>query len=222
MGLLTALALAGLVLLVRRTRTLRQALIGCALLGAGLAVTLSQARLHEYTSFNKHLVFTALFLAPLAAQAAALPRVRLLRPALISLSVYLLAVGAMYRADFMFQEWPDSSPVIERIQALNQPGVYIGVGADSMEYYSKDFPDLEWTEPYTLYGAGPDAMRAEVGRSRYAGIVLMSGETGSDELDRNTALMMRLVRDNPDYELAGVWPKHEYDTNMFYLFLRKP
>lgn len=221
MGLLTALAVVGIVLLVRRTRTVRSALIGCALLGAGLAVSVSQGRLHEYTSFNKHLVFTALFLAPLAAQVGALPRVRLVRPAVIVLSLYLLTVGALYRSDFMYREWPDFSPVVERIHQLDRPGTYMGIGGHAMAYYSKDYPDMEWVEPFTLYGSGPDQMRKEVAEARYAGIVLTSGETGSAALDENTALMMALVGASPHYELAGRWPKHKYDTNDFYLYMRK-
>ena len=222
MGLLTLLAVIGLVLLVRQTRTIRHALIGCALIGAGLAVALSQGRLHEYTSFNKHLVFTALFLAPLAAQAAALPRIRLIRPTIIALSLYLLTVGALYRSDFMYHEWPDFTPVVARIHQLDQPGTYVAVGAHAMAYYSTDYPEMEWVEPFTLYGSGPDQMRKEVDEARYAGIMLTSGETGSDTLDHNTTLMMDLVGKSPRYELAGRWPKHKYDTNEFYLFIRKP
>ncbi|MBM2620686.1 hypothetical protein JIG36_34815 [Actinoplanes sp. LDG1-06] len=221
MGLLTALALAGLILLVRRTRTVRHALIGCAMIGAGLAVSVSQGRLHEYTSFNKHLIFTALFLAPLAAQAAVLPRVRLVRPAVIVLSLYLLTVGALYRSDFMYHEWPDFSPVVERIHQIDQPGIYMGIGGHAMAYYSKDYPEMEWVEPFTLYGSGPGQMREEVAEARYAGIVLTTGATGSDALDRNTALMLDLLGKSPDYELAGRWPKHRYDTNEFYLYMRR-
>ncbi|MFG1610918.1 hypothetical protein [Actinoplanes sp. NPDC049265] len=215
MGLLAALAVVGLVLSRRR-----DLLIGVALLGAGVAIPLSQARLHEYTSYNKHLVFVALFFAPVAALILRL-RAPLLRPVVLAAALYLLAVTAMYRADFMFHEWPDSTPVIARVERENRPGLYIGVGADSMAYYAKDHPQLRWTEPWALYGAGPDQMRAEVAAGKYAGIILTSGETGSADLDARTALMMRLVRDNPRYELAGTWPKHRYDTNRFYLYLRR-
>ncbi|MEU4693994.1 hypothetical protein [Actinoplanes sp. NPDC023714] len=216
MGLLTALALAGLVLLARR----RALLTGIVLFGAGAAIAVSQARLHEYTSFNKHLIFAALFFAPLAAQIATVTRA-LVRPLVISAAIYLLAVTALYRADFMFHEWPDSSPVVDAVKKHNRSGLYIGVGADSMAYYSKDQPNLRWTEPWTLYGAGPDQMRAEVAAGKYTGVILMSGATGDDDLDRSTALMMSLLRDDPDYELAGRWPKHRYDLNEFYLYLKR-
>ena len=220
MGLLSVLAITGLTLFARRRPAARTVMIGIVLPGAGMAVAVSQARLHEYTSFNKHLVFTALFFAPLAGQIATLPR-PLQRTLLTAAAIYLLAVTAMYRADFMFHEWPDSSPVIAKIQEEDRPGIYIGVGADSMAYYSKDHPALQWTEPWALYGAGPGQMRAEVSSGKYAGIILTSGATGSADLDNDTALMMRLVQDNPRYELAGTWPKHRYDTNKFYLYLRK-
>lgn len=225
LGLLTAAAVFGVVVLVRRQRTARSVLLGTALLVSGLALPISQMRLEEYISFNKHLAFAALFLAPLAGQVFAGPllahRSRLVKPVLLVVALYLLTVSALYRSEIMFTAWPDSRPVLEKIVAEDVSGRYLGQGASSLGYYARDRPDLTFREPYALFGAGGRAVRAAIADRTYAGVLYATGGTGNAELDASVADLADVVRSSPDYYLAGSWPKHRFDDNRFYLYLRR-
>ncbi len=219
-GIVALLALVGALVLQSQARSVRSLLINLVMAGAALAIPVSQLRIHEYTSFDKHLAYSALFLAPLAGQVTRLPRPAA-RIAAIAVGVYLLAVTALYRADFMFNEWPDSTKVVKTIQAEGGAGTYLGVGADSMGYYSKAYPNLAWEEPWVLFGAGHAAIRQAVETRHYAGIVVTSGTSASAELDGSIAYLTSLLKHDPDYRLAGSWPKHQYDENKFFLYLRR-
>ncbi len=220
-GVLLLLSIAGLLALHHWRRSTREILLALALLAAGLAIPTSQLRIHEYTSFNKHAVFFALFAAPVAAQTV-LIRSRVARLLVVLPAAYLALVMALTHSAFMFSEWPDPSHVMTAVNKANRPGTYIGVGADEIGYYEKSHAQFRWTEPWALYGAGPDAVRRAIVSNTYAGVFYTSGSSGTQSLDENTALVARLLTSNPDYELVGTWPKHKYDLNRWYLWLRKP
>jgi hypothetical protein len=221
-GLLLALTVIGAAVHVRSSRrSRRQLLLVPAMLAAGFALPLSQMRLHEYTSFDKHLTFAAIFFAPLAGQVLG-RRIVLASGVAAAVAVYLLAVFSLERSEFISTEWPDSTPVMNAIHAGHQPGTYMGVGATTMGYYSSSYKGMAWEEPYAVFGAGKAAIRSAVEENRYAGIFFTSGTTASAELDSNTSYLADLLRHDPDYQLVGSWPKHKYDLNRFFLYMRRP
>jgi hypothetical protein len=218
-GLLIVVALVGGALFWRESPSTRRLLTVVTMVGAGLALPISQMRLHEYTSFNKHLAFAALFLAPLAAQSIA-RRGRPYRMLLIFVVTYVLAVGGLYRSATLFSEWPDSTQVSQYLQTRDEPGQYVAVDAETMAYESPDHPELQWTSMFALYGAGPGAIHDAVGLHEFTGFIYRSGSTGDNSLDSNTAYLDLLLRASPNYQLVATFPVHQYDQDLWYVWIK--
>ncbi|MFC4068652.1 hypothetical protein [Actinoplanes subglobosus] len=224
-GLLTVIAAAAVIVLLHRWWTRRDrpslqvAATAVVLAGAGLAIPLGQFRMHEYVSFNKHLAFLAIFLAPIAAQLVTVAG-RVVKGVAFTTAVYLLAVGALFRSSFMFTEWPDTTPVSEAVAHYGRPGTYLAYAGNTMAFYAKDRPDMTFEEYYALFGAGKPAIKAAIDQGTYVGVTFVTGSTGDADLDENTAYLISLLNESTRYEPVGSWPKHEYDANRFYLYLR--
>jgi hypothetical protein len=217
-GALTLVALIGIGLTWRSARSVRLLLLELCLLGAALAIPASQLHIHEYTSFNKHMAFLTLFAAPLAGQLV-IVRARLMRFAVTVIAFYLVGVLAVVQVNAMYFEWPYPSTVLGSLNSQGAPGTYLGVGAQEVAFY-EGHPGYSFVEPYGLYGGGDDAIREAMAADSFAGVWYASGSSGSAELDRQTNLMVSLLKSNPDYRLVGSWPKHKYDTDRWYLWVR--
>ena len=121
-GLLLVLALAGAALLARSSRS---TLLALALLGGAALLPLAQMRLGEDVSFEKHLGYSALFLAPLAGRALGGLTRRRLGGLLVVALVWTLGVTGLARSMAMYQ-WPDVRPVVELVEEAGAPpGQYL-------------------------------------------------------------------------------------------------
>jgi hypothetical protein len=202
-GLLLALAVSGA---LRQPRAdlagARGAVLALALLGGGLALPLAQVRLGEGISFSKHLAYSALFLAPLAGRelaAMSRGRFRLLPVGLVA-GLALLVAGV--RADALYHEWVDVSPVVERISADPQAGTYLSSSADVLAYATADQPQIAWDTTFALYAGGEAAIRAAVQAGRYHTVVLRTASTGNPDQDRGQAVLRAALDSSETYELA--------------------
>jgi hypothetical protein len=218
-GILLILALVGLAAMAVR-RDFSALAAGTVMIGGGLAVPLSQLRIHEYTSFNKHLVFACLLLAPIAGQVLAVRARQAMRCATLALAGYLIVVFALSRSQSMFSEWPDTTRVASTILAQGRAGSYISVDANGVGYYTKAHLQFDVEEPYALFYEGRDAIRSAVESGAYEGYALTSGSTGTRAFDANVAYLSGLLQQSGKYHIVGTWPKHKYDLNRWFVWLR--
>ena len=214
-GVLLVTAVVGLALLARRGR--RCAFVALVLLGAGLALPVAQMRLGEAVSFDKHLAYSALFLAPAAGCALACLSRRTWRlgPVVLVLAVALL-FGAS-RSSSLFQNWVNVRPVIDLVRADPAPGLYLSSAADPLAYHTGDLVDVRWETTFTLYAEGDGVVRAAVQHDRYRRIVLRSASTGAPDQDRGQRVLVDALRNNPDYRLTTSFPARS-DTDRWLIF----
>jgi hypothetical protein len=108
-GILFVLALARGVVAVRMRRSVWTSLTVLALVAAASLLPLSQMRLGEAVSFEKHLAYSALFLAPLAGIALAAAGRRGPRMLGVFAMLFLLLLSGLSRSLFMYTLWPDTT-----------------------------------------------------------------------------------------------------------------
>jgi hypothetical protein len=208
-GLLLVLALAGAALLAR---SFRSTLLTLALLSGGALLPLAQMRLGEYTSFEKHLGYSALFLAPLAGRALGSLVHRRLGGLLVVALVWILCVAGLARSWAMYQ-WPDVRPVVELVEKMGAPpGQYLApAAARTLGYYMADNPRIVWAEHYGLFDSGQEAMRASIEEGTFQMIILRSGSTGNVNEDSRTSFFREVVVNSDKYRLvADPFPVRQY------------
>lgn len=200
-GLLLVLALAGAALLAR---SLRSTLLTLVLLSGAALLPLAQMRLGEYVSFEKHLAYSALFLAPLAACALGSLVHRRLGRLLVVALVWTLGLTGLAGSWAMYQ-WPDVRPVVELVEKVGAPpGQYLAPAtARTLGYYMTDNPRIEWTEHYALFDSGQEAMRASIDEGTFRMIILRSGSTGNVKEDSRTSFFRELVANSDKYRLVA-------------------
>ena len=219
-GILTLIALAGGLLLARRGPG--HALLGLGLLGGGMALPAAQLILGEGVSFNKHMAYSALFLAPLAGYALAKLSRRtwkLLPVAVLLLTTLLFGVS---RSDAMYNSWVSVQPVLDVIEDDPRPGIYISSATDSLKYHLRDRPEITWETTFSLYPQGEEATRVAVEDQRFQSVILRSASTGAPDQDAGQAVLLRALRDSPNYKLTATMPAREHsETDMWLVFTKK-
>jgi 4-amino-4-deoxy-L-arabinose transferase-like glycosyltransferase len=195
-------ALLGLLWLYK-ARRLNAVLWGVLLIGTSLLLPVAQIKLGEGVSYQKHMAYSAAFLAPLAGWGFARPwKLAIWTPVVIWWLVLCCVWGA-FRAHDLIQ-YPDVRPVAE---ATSFPdGTYMSSSADSLSYYTADDPGVKWETTFSLYPQGKEAIQAAVDEHRYKMIILHAGPTGSTIQDEGQALLLDALRDS-DYKAEKVGDK---------------
>lgn len=217
-GIILVIAVAGLVLLARRGP--RPAVLGLLLLVGGLALPVAQLVLGAETSFDKHMAFSALFLAPLAGHALArLSRGtwKLLPTSLLILAMLLFGFS---RSDAIHSSWVNISPVVNVIEENPQPGTYISSVSESLRYHLREHPEIQGAD-FSSYAQEPDLARVAVEDQLFGSAILRTASTGSAELDDVQEVLLQALRNSPNYELTATMPAREYtETDMWLVFTK--
>jgi hypothetical protein len=216
-GLVLALGLMGLALGLagKGARVPAVVLVGSALLPIAYHLYTT-----EFTSFQKHLAFSSLFIAPLAGYATA----RMAGSAHdawlgsgwpSALAVCLLAFGlGLPQAQSLYGIWPDSSAMVRLLRTQVHAGSsqILAEEAEVPRYYLQDIAgaaqwhNLYWFQYTDAVGQelmGEAAYRAAIADGYFDLIVLRFGPNA--DLARTLAAQ---VQDDPRYE-AFVWPASE-------------
>jgi hypothetical protein len=219
-GILILIALVGGLLLARRGPG--HALLGLGLLGGGAALPAAQLILGEAVSFDKHMAYSALFLAPLAGYALAKLSRRtwkLLPVTVLLLTALLFGVS---RSDAMFSSWVSVQPVLDVIEDDPRPGIYISSATDSLKYHLRDRPEITWETTFSLYPQGEEAIRVAVEDQRFQSVIFRSASTGAPDQDAGQGVLLQAVRDSSNYELTATMPAREHsETDMWLVFTKK-
>jgi 4-amino-4-deoxy-L-arabinose transferase-like glycosyltransferase len=219
-GILILVALVGGLMLARRGKG--HALLGLGLLGGGMALPAAQLILGEGVSFDKHMAYSALFLAPLAGYALAKLSRRTWK--LLPVSVLLLAalLFGVSRSEAMFGSWVSVQPVLNVIGDSPRPGIYISSATDSLKYHLRDRPEITWETTFSLYPQGEEAIRVAVEDQRFQSVILRSASTGAPDQDAGQAVLLQALRDSPHYKLTATMPAREHsETDMWLVFTKK-
>jgi 4-amino-4-deoxy-L-arabinose transferase-like glycosyltransferase len=185
-------ALLGLVWLYRAQRW-TALLWGVVLIGTALLLPIAQIKLGEAVSFQKHLAYSAAFLAPLAGWGFARPwKLAIWTPVLVWFLI-LMSIWGMFRSHDLIQ-YPDVRPVAEKVQFVD--GTYLSSSADSLSYYTRRDPDVDWHTTFALYAAGTEEIRRAVREKDYTMIVIHAGATGSTIQDQGQRVLLDALRNN--------------------------
>jgi hypothetical protein len=188
----------------------RSSLAVLTLLGAALLLPAGQLILSELLAFEKHLAYSAVFLAPLAG--LALDRFSrgtfAFLPALL-IGVLLISIGDVRSRGLI--EYGDVTPVLKEIgseQALSS-GIYLSSHADPLAYHTRDNQDLTWVTTFSLYPQGEEEIRNAVAQGAFERIILHGGDTtGNPDQDLGEQILVSELADTPEYELTrtdGDW-----------------
>lgn len=217
-GVVLVIAVAGVVLLTRRGS--RSAALGLLLLVGGLALPVAQLVLGTVTSFDKHMAFSALFLAPLAGHALArLSRGtwKLLPTTLLILVMLLVGFS---RSDAIHGSWVNISPVVDVIEADPRPGIYVSPVTESLNYHLRDNPEIRGVD-FSSYSEEPDLARVAVEDQLFEGAILRTASTGSSELDDVQDVLLQALRDSPSYQLTATMPARDNSETDTWLVFTK-
>lgn len=230
LGLLVLLAVQGarrgrpVVGSARARQRLRPLLVVTVLLGSAALLPAAQLRLGEAVSFEKHLAYSALFLAPLAGVGlASLSRgVTKFAPALLVL--LLVLVTGIARSGSMYEGWPPLDAVVDVIDDDPVPGLYISSASDALEYYTrKDHPDIRWQTTFALYSTGPAGIRKAVQDRSFQFVALRSDSTGSPGQDAGQDVLRKALEASPHYELAvEPFPVRRWSTDLWTIYRLQP
>lgn len=200
-GLLAALALVGGCFLVR---SLRSTLLLLALFAGASGLVLSQMYLGESVSFEKHMAYSALFLAPLAGRALAplasgpLPRGRVLLVTLMG----LLVLSGLARAHWLYS-WPSVERAVQLVTAEDpEPGEYFTTQAQTLRYHTwEQHPELDWTSHRTVAGQDSEAVRELVQDGAFEMVMWSEDSDGAE--DPQMEVFREAVLESPQYELVA-------------------
>lgn len=199
-GGLAVLAVLGALLAAHCKRSLGTVL--CLLAGSAL-LPLAQMRLGEEVSFEKHLAYSAVFLAPLAGRGLLWVYNRKLGVLAVFLVLFIVGANGLSRSNAMYEIWPPVDRVLELVADNGQSGAYFSTSARTLGYYTRhDFPGIHWDEQYGLYGGGNAAIRKVVTDRTYEMVVLRSKFTGAAGDDAHTSYFISLLDASRDYELV--------------------
>lgn len=175
--LIGACAAVGLVWAIT-TRQRNLVLLGLAFIGTAALLPLAQMRLGEAVSFEKHLAYSSLFLAPLAGWGLARPwRLAIYTPVLIWLLV-LSGIWAAFRSQDLIQ-YPNVSPVVNVLGNEPTPGRYLSESASVLSYYTQRDPTVDWDATSDLFVSSKEDIERVVREQTYLKIILMERPTGS-------------------------------------------
>ncbi|WP_368827587.1 ArnT family glycosyltransferase [Kocuria cellulosilytica] len=199
-GLLTLLALVGGYSLIR---SLRSALLVLLLFTGAFALVLSHLHLGESVSFEKHLAYSALFLAPLAGRSLAYLAKSTMHMMLLAALMVVMLVSGTSRAGGMYQ-WPNVEPVVAVVMAENpEAGMYLSTQAYPLRYHTWDeHPEIQWVPHYNIAASSPEAIRQSVEDGTYEMFVWSADSAGSSAEDPQIAVLRQAVQDSPRYRLV--------------------
>ena len=218
-GILILLALAGVLLLARRGPG--HALLGLGLFAGGLALPAAHLVLGEGVSFDKHMAYAALFLAPLAGYSLA----ELSRGAwkLLPVAVLLLVVllFGFARSEAIYNSWVSVQPVVDVIEEDPQRGTYISSATDALRYHLRDHAGSQGLT-FSDYPADEALIRVAVEDQKFQSAILRTVSTGSPDQDAAQAALLQALRDSPYYELTATIPAREHsETDLWLVFTQK-
>lgn len=217
-GILVLVALAGGLLLARRGPG--HALLGLALFSGGMALPAAQLILAEGVSFDKHMAYSALFLAPLAGYALAQlsRRTWKLLPVVVLLLMMLLFGFA--RSEAMYSSWVSVQPVVDVIEDEPRQGVVISSATDVLEYHLRDRVENR-SLAFSDYPRSGDLIRVAVEDQQFQWAIIRTVGTGSVDQDAAQEVLLQALRDSPEYELTATMPAREHsESDMWLVFTR--
>jgi 4-amino-4-deoxy-L-arabinose transferase-like glycosyltransferase len=163
------------------------------LIGTAMLLPIGQVILGEAVSFQKHLAYSAVFLAPLAGYGFARPwRMAIWTPVLVWWLI-LTTMWGMFRSHDLIQ-YPDVRPVVEVLDF--DKGTYLSSSANSLTYYTRQEPDIRWEPTFNLYAAGDAAIEQAVRTQKYEVIVISAGPTGSTIQDAGQRVLLDALDDS--------------------------
>ena len=178
-------------------------LLGLAFIGTAALLPLAQLRLGEAVSFEKHLAYSSLFLAPLAGWGLARPwRLAIFTPVLIWLLV-LSGMWAAFRSQDLIQ-YPNASPVVNALGNDPTPGRYLSSSADVLSYYTQGDPAVDWDATFTLFVSSEDDIERVVREQTYLKIILLEGPTGSTLQDLGQDRIITALANSDAYNLTTI------------------
>lgn len=218
-GPILALALLGAVLSAN-SPTRRFLAIGW--LATAVILPASQIHLGEAVSFEKHLAYSALFLAPLAGIGVKRIGETRFRLFAVFLVLWVLAVCGLSTSKAMY-EWPSVDKVIGSVTADPRPGTYLSTSARSLAYYTRAaYPQITWEEQYGLFDRGDAQIAAAVTNKTYERVIFQSGTSGNPVEDARQAVFVAALETSPDYQLiADPFPVREYSTDRWFIYQLK-
>ena len=195
--LLAAVSLA----LMFRAGGWRLPLLGSGLVLASAALPIGQMILGEAVSFEKHLAYSVMLLAlPIGWGLARISRYPLMVTPVV-LTVMIMALFPLVRADAMYR-WTNVQSVVTAIESDPQRGLYISSSTDALDYHTRDLPNIAWETTFELYFEGEDSIRAAVENERYQAVILRSSTVGSPAQDAAQAVFLDALEKSAAYALA--------------------
>jgi hypothetical protein len=222
-GLLVVLAAVALVLLAKRRRW-KKFLIAGACIGAGALLPVSQIRIHEFTSLDKHTAFSALFLAIPAGLALdyAFTRRGATKVAAAAV-IWLLLIDGLWRSQLQYA-WPTTLlKALSAVEARPVPGDYISTDGDALRYYSKADPMITWESSsiaYSLFGQTTPLIVTAIRSNHYAGFVYQTGVT-TPAVHRSQATVTKTLAHDPFYRLVTTFRVSPYVKGKWYVWQKR-
>ncbi|MGO9560830.1 MAG: ArnT family glycosyltransferase [Acidimicrobiales bacterium] len=210
-GGVVVLGLLGCVTLRLRRAPISTQLLGVALFGTGLLVTVGQAWLHTTVSLFKQdgygLVFVAVVAGEGLAQLVRWWRGRAVVPVLGVVALLLSFAGNTFQTDM---GWPNETSIINYAGTMVHPGkqVYLADLDQIFEYYLQDHTSVsQWvsTDNFTYYDpnlhrslTGLDAYRGAIGNS-YFSLIVLGSKGPNPALDRD---LVHAIHESGHYKLV--------------------
>ena len=232
-GGMLVLAVAGVVIMLRRHDRLERLLLGVVLAATGFLAPLAQLHFHTTVSLQKNVAYGLVFAAPMVglalAGAMAHWRRRMLVP-LVAILLTLISLGAN-TSETLFAQWPNTTNLIQLLQGKVARGDahYLVEEAAVPEYYLAGRTDRDqWVSTYTYSFRfsgprhsllfGPAAFEAAIGHSYFEVIALRNGSTRLLDF-----ALEHVIAGNPRYQLIARLP---FDTTfgpgIWRVWIRRP
>jgi len=199
-------ALLGLIWLFRARRW-TGVLWGLLLVGTALLLPVAQIKIGEGVSFQKHLAYSAAFLAPLAGWGFARPWKLAIWTPVLCWWLILMGVWGMFRSNDLIM-YPDVRPVAQ-VMDFTKQGIYLSSSADSLHYYTRENPAAVWETTFELYSKGDDIIRLSVEQGWYNAFIIHAGPTGSTIQDAGQKVLLDAL-DKSNYTLTEVGENGEW------------
>jgi hypothetical protein len=223
-GLTYALAIVGILLLLRR-HSWRNAALMVVMLCAGSIIQVSSLRIHEFVSLDKHTAFTALFCAvPAAVILDWMFSKRGRQTLALLVLIWLLLLDGMWRSSIQYS-WPSSimGPIGE-IEKLDIPGQYFSFDSDAGAYYTEGNQDLTWysaAEAYSIFGQGA-AKVVEMEKSHeFTGFLFQTTNLSGQNLAELHVLQGLLASDSYYFE-TSTFRVSPYSNAIWELWIHYP
>jgi hypothetical protein len=216
-GPIFVLAVLGSVVLVRARH--RRFWLVAAFAAGAVVLPAGQLRIGEAVSFEKHLSYSALFLAPLAGAAIAALTKKVIGIALIFLVIYVASSDGLSRSQNMYL-WPNVSPVMKVIEANPTPGAYLSSSSRPLGYYTRNkYPDIVWHDQYALFSSPLPVMQQAITNRTYQMYIFSTGTSGNPVADRRTASFIAMLQKSPNYALAmSPFPVRKYSVDKWLVY----